>query len=69
MPLIAQLRESLPRQLNTGSAFLAARFGLVALIARGYRWFSYRLWRGRGIPQVLSTGVRNPALTRGDDYV
>jgi uncharacterized membrane protein YkvI len=43
--------------LLVGSVFLATRFGLVALIASGYRWLSYAILAIYVLP-LLTFGVR-----------
>jgi len=50
------VRAAITCLLLTGSIFLAARFGLVTLIARGYRWLAYLILIVFVLP-VLTLGV------------
>jgi uncharacterized membrane protein YkvI len=42
-PLPAAVRLAITCLILCGSVFIAARFGLLALIASGYRWLSYAI--------------------------
>jgi uncharacterized membrane protein YkvI len=55
--LSTRARLSITGALLLGSIFLAARFGLVTLIARGYRGLAY-LFLGVFVLPVMTLGVR-----------
>jgi uncharacterized membrane protein YkvI len=55
--LSAAVRLSITAVLLLGSIFLAARFGLVTLIARGYRGLAY-LFLGVFVLPVMTLGLR-----------
>ena len=61
--LPVQLRAAITAVLLVGSIFLAARFGLVTLIARGYRFLAYVFLAVFVVP-VLTLGLRQIWKTR-----